>query len=103
MRRLESAVPNHRLLHFFKRTHGVVGNVQGPKPAQGLVDLSEARKYSSALRDVTKIDQELVGKCLNYWLGLEAWRSTQKPTDTDSRGRAPQVERRDSGFGVGKI
>lgn len=104
LRRLESAVPNHRLLQFFKRTYGVVRNEQAPKPGRGsVVDLSEARKYSSALRGVTKIDQELIGKFLSYWLGLEAWRSTQKPTDTGSQARAPQVGRRDSGVGVGKI
>lgn len=103
VRRLESAVPDHRLLQFFKRTYGVVGDEQDPKPAQGLVDLSEARKHSNALRGNTKVDEELIGKFLSYWLGLEAWKSNQKATDTNSQGEAPQVGRKDSGVGIGNI
>lgn len=103
LRRLESAVPNHRLLQFFKRTYGAARDEQAPKRAEGPVDMSEARKYSSALRSVTKIDEELVGKFLNYWLGLEAWRSIQKAPDAVGQARAPLVGRRDSGVGIGKI
>lgn len=103
LRRLESAVPNHRLLQFFKRTYGVVRDERAPKRAEGSIDLSEARKYSNALRSVTKIDEELVGKFLNYWLGLDAWKSIQKTAATDDQARAPQVGRKDSGVGIGKI
>lgn len=103
MRRLESAVPNHRLLSFFKRTYGVGRDEQAFKRPEGAVDMSEARKYSNTLRDVTKIDNGMVGKFLNYWLGLEDWRSIQKPSDTVSQARVPHVGRRDSGVGIGKI
>ncbi|KAK7723951.1 putative NRPS-like protein biosynthetic cluster [Diaporthe eres] len=103
LRRLENAVPNHRLLQFFKRTYGAARDEQAPKRAEGAVDMSEAWKYSSALRGVTKIDEGLVGKFLNYWLGLEAWRSIQKPPDTVGQATAPGGGRRDSGVGIGKI
>lgn len=103
LRRLENAVPNHRLLQFFKRTYGAARDEQAPKRAEGAVDMSEAWKYSSALRGVTKIDEGLVGKFLNYWLGLKAWRSIQKPPDTVGQATAPGGGRRDSGVGIGKI
>lgn len=100
LRRLESAVPNHRLLQFFKRVYGGVRDKQGSKRAEGPVDISEARKCSGALRRAKKIDEELVGKFLSYWLGLEAWRSIRKTGPADDQARVP---RRDSGVGVGKM
>lgn len=103
LRRLEKAVPDHRLLQFFKRVYGVGRDEQAPRRRGGAVDLSGARKYSSALSGATKIDKELVGKFLNYWLGLEAWRSIQKAGDTDHQSGEQRPGPRDSGIGIGKI
>lgn len=100
LRRLESAVPNHRLLQFFQRVYGGARDKQTLKNAESRVDVSEAWKYSSALRRESRIEEELVGKFLSYWLSLETWKSIRKARPADDQARAP---RRDSGVGVGKI
>ncbi|KAL1876979.1 putative NRPS-like protein biosynthetic cluster [Diaporthe australafricana] len=102
VRRLEDAVPNHQLLQHFKKRYGVDRDENAPRRTKDLLDLSEARKFSSALRGDTKIDDVLVGKFLTYWLGLPAWKSIEKPMDADSQNKAGQTGRRDSGIGIGQ-
>lgn len=100
--RLENAVPNHQLLQHFKTRYGVVRDENTPRHAEDALDLSEARKFSNALRGDTNIDDVLIGKFLTYWLGLPGWNSVKKPMDADSQDKVAQTVRRDSGIGVGQ-
>ncbi|KAG8160364.1 hypothetical protein KVR01_009900 [Diaporthe batatas] len=96
VRLLESAVPNHRLLQHFKTRYGAVGgDSEFPQRVLGAFDMSEAQKFSSALRKVPEIDEKQVGRLLQYWMGLEEWKSIQKEKSLNGRG--------DSGIGRGKI
>ncbi|KAJ0125235.1 thioester reductase domain-containing protein [Diaporthe amygdali] len=103
LRRLESAVPNHRLLQHFKRRYGVVHDNQASTRAEDALDLFEARKYSNALRDGTKIDEHMIGRFLTYWLGLEEWKSLEQSTNTNGLAVGQQSGRRDSGVGICQV
>lgn len=104
VRLLERAVPNHRLLQHFKTRYGAVGGGgQSSQRARGVFDMSEAQKYSSALREVPKVDKEQVGQFLTYWMGLEKWKSIQKAKNVEDQARTSSNGRRDSGIGIGKI
>lgn len=104
VRLLESTVPNHRLLQHFKTMYGAVaGDGQSPQRARGAFDMSEAQKYSSALREVPKVDEKQIGQFLSYWMGLERWKLIQKAKNVNGQARTSSKGRRDSGIGIGKI
>lgn len=90
VRRLESAVPNHRLLQHFKGRYGAVPDDQAPRRERGAFYMSEAQKYSGALREVHRIDEKQVGRFLTYWMGLDKWKSIQRATSIDGHARHRQ-------------
>ena len=91
-------------LQHFKTRYGAVGDDhQSPQRVRGAFNMSEAQKYSSALREVPKVDQKQVGQFLSYWMGLEKWKSFQKAKQSNGQARSSSKGKRDSGIGIGKI
>lgn len=65
--------PPIKLLEFFRKRYS---NEQSLASRQPQFDVSKAELHASVLRDGYRIDEELVGKWLKYWMD-EAWKSRQ--------------------------